>query len=260
MTKATIDPAREQRFAELWNRRGSLATAEVEELYRIVWSVLGSWKPSALSSLPGEHADYVVDFFTQAVLLGQGRAQARDTGVLYTAYRNYLLDCLRSEKKSAQRHIQPTISDDDEEQDPLTNLEPAGGASNGRHTSDTSLMTDFGLSPESLDAAANAFLDTVEPWAKIYLAIHQCADKEQSVPLSALAKKYGIASYHYQARYLGITRKKGELLRDYEKTLIGRWLVQISGETFSLENRDFYRLAFNFLCAAALNWAEENPV
>jgi len=69
---------------------------------------------------------------------------------------------------------------------------------------------DYGKSYQEVFDSALTFLDKLDEVARIYLALHACADTPE--PLSNLAKRYCIPSYHYRARQLGISRKKVNLI------------------------------------------------
>ena len=81
-----------------------------------------------------------------------------------------------------------------------------------------------------------------------FMTVETDADGE---PLNKLAERFSIASYHYKAGQLGITRKKGELHEGYEHTKIGSWLANTLRIGIVPENIDLVLDAFQALCTAA---------
>lgn len=75
--------------------------------------------------------------------------------------------------------------------------------------------------------AAQRFFDGAPDWVLPYLALNTCADAEDVIPLYRLKDLYAVASHHYKARQLGITRRKGECETDYDQTLLGQWLLSL---------------------------------
>ena len=97
--------------------------------------------------------------------------------------------------------------------------------------------------------SALSFFRSLTEIDQLYLALHACdADGE---PLYKLADRFSIASYHYKAGQLGITRKKGELHEGYEHTKIGSWLANTLRIRIVPENIDLVLDAFQALCTAA---------
>ncbi len=108
-----------------------------------------------------------------------------------------------------------------------------------------------GLAWGEVAASARAFLDRLPDWARLYLRANTCPDRGEVQPLVRLAQAHQIASHHYKARQLGVTRKKGEFERGHERTLLGEWLASL-GLAPQRENVGLIETAFTILCREAL--------
>ena len=105
---------------------------------------------------------------------------------------------------------------------------------------------------ESLDAttldriatAAREFLDSQEPWVRLYLRHCLCADS----PIPLLRFKDHLPSSHYKAQQLGLAPPAHG---DYRRTLLGRWLRSLNLPGI-FDDRDVAQAALKVLCQQAL--------
>jgi hypothetical protein len=113
---------------------------------------------------------------------------------------------------------------------------------------------DYGYSNQDVRERAKIFLNQLDETARIYLALHACADAPE--PLYKIAERLRIPSYHYRAHQLGITRKKGEFGEDYETTQIGQWLTKELG--LELKANPEVLQALKILCFESLQQYPSN--
>ncbi|MBK1620162.1 hypothetical protein CKO42_17280 [Lamprobacter modestohalophilus] len=94
-------------------------------------------------------------------------------------------------------------------------------------------------------------------WIRLYLRCHQCPDPADAIPLSALARKHGIRSYHNRAIKIGITVPKTQdaALDAFRASYRGQWL-QTLGIPVDPEHLEEMSLALKILCLVALNSQE----
>ncbi len=112
------------------------------------------------------------------------------------------------------------------------------------------------LNLKFVKSSARHFLSKNQEWVNLYLSLHTCVDNQTLLPLSKLAELHQIPSYHYRARELGITRKKGQFEEGYEKTILGKWLLSLRINT-KIENRGAIEVAFKILCFEALSFTKK---
>ncbi len=235
-----------ERLPKLWAARDELTVSEWEELYRLILSILGKSTPSILRSLPESKEHYIQDFFLLKVFEPAKHNSSSPHGAneLCSYFNNYLIDVYRG----AALRTTELVEDYDEVERNYEN------ARDDAPPVDKEFF-EYGLSVEDVHARAKVFLDLLDEIARIYLALHACADAPE--PLYKLAERFRIPSYHYRALQLGITRKKGELADDYESTQIGSWLAKELGLDISNGNPAVHT-ALKILCYESLRQYQEN--
>jgi len=253
----------EAELLQLWSARQNLDKASWVRLWELVRLTLRSAGSSELRDLPGgidDREEYIDQFFLKKVLEpalpGAQLSPLKYKNILIIYFRRYLLDCI---DKNWLEHI-----DDDQEKDEEydknlpepRNLESAGQVVGGYlSTVEVNLLHEAtSLSLDDTQVAAHTFLNTLENWALIYLRNNTCINSEDGLrpmPLYQIKESFQISNYHDRARGLGITRKKGEFEKGYEKTLIGTWLVSL-GLPPRRENISAILVALKILCHEAL--------
>lgn len=219
----------------LWRRRDDLDEREWEQLYQLTSQILlANRKKYHGFNLPLEEC--VLDFFTRKVFEPAIRdGHVVDTlihaGALRRYFQNFLIDLHRAAPE------EPHLSIDDQETRPgLIEILRAPE------------QDVFGLFTDSarqrIAIAANELLQSQEPWARLYLRYHLCA--ECPVPLSRF--KGHIPSYNAKAQKLGLAPPTDG---DYRRTLLGRWLRSLNlPEIF--DDRDVAQAALKILCQQSL--------
>lgn len=228
----------------LWERRDNLTEAEWEELYKLIFSILTRSNPSILRSLPESKEHYIQDFFLLKVFEPAKHASSSPRGAneLCSYFNNFLIDVYRS----ASLRTTDLVEDWDEVERTC--------AEAGDHAAPTdSEFFDYGISHQDVHQRAQGFLNQLDDVARIYLALHACADAPE--PLYKLAERLRIPSYHYRAHQLGITRKKGEFGDDYASTQIGQWLEK--GLGLELSANPAVHTALKILCLESLQQYQE---
>jgi len=224
----------------LWQRRKGLNQAEWGRLFQFVSGVLKQCNCSELKSLPLDRSHYINDFFYKKVFLPSTKISFNENQlfsnralvVFFCRYLRRILD------DPYVKRALPILDDNDFVARP--NLD------------DASILRDVGKSEEQVKSSARDFLLNCEQWVRLYLEFHTCAEQAEFLPLKQLAEIYKIPAYHYRARLLGISRKKGEFEKDYDKTILGQWLVSLS-INIDFENQDVIHLAFKILCREVLS-------
>ena len=229
--------ADEAELCGLWSRRSTLSSVEWERLFKLVTTELLAGYYSELAALPREEKrELVLRFFSEKVFQARHNGSRLDhSGALHTFFQNYLKDHIRSGKRIA-------YTDDDaalDGADPVWGNEPVCGETGTP-----------GFLPRMRDKVAAAASELASSLARDdlgYLMWHNCAG---AGPLVEFAKQYRIGNYHAKALRLGITRKKGEFHRGYEKTVLGSWLARIG--LFSPPTVDLETIgeALSILCHA----------
>ena len=236
-------PAHEEAdLISLWARRGELDKPEWDRLWILVTKVLNQCRPAVLRQLTGEHGEHVVDFFLNKVIQDKYTQTRLDSAAaLATFFQRYLLDLVRYQAR------RPTTYLDDEEA--LDHLSEGGDDNVASDMASVQSGPAESSHWKQLLEAAAAFVHALCHEDQIYLSLHAC--DEESEALYKIAAKYNIASYHYKAGQLGITRKKGELPKDFERTRIGTWLTKTLGLRIAAECAEDILEAFEALCEAA---------
>jgi hypothetical protein len=220
---------------ELWQKRDELDEPQWELLYRLISQVIKRGFYPQLASLPNSIDDYIAEFisykvFETAKTERMGGGQLYFANALITYFTRFLISLLRKQK------INPT--------------EPINENQAATENKDSELL----WQKEIVTKSAKEFLQNSESWVRLYLALHTCANTEQKLPLSKLAARYQIPSYHYKARQLGITRHTNDSLQDYDKTLLGSWL-KLLGLSLQQDKQDL-EFIFKILCDEALSIIE----
>lgn len=233
----------EVRLKQCWSNRGQLDPRQWEELWMLVFKVLRQCHPSILGTLPDDKQDYITQFFLAKVYDNRfAGGQLLSSNALCTFFKNYLVD--------VQRHhaIRATSSIDTEAILDRMAEEEGSSVADGLACEAMSPRVDAEMG-ELLKEAAR-FYESLEIEEQIYLSLHSCDPDGE--PLSKIAARYRIPSYHYRAGQLGVTRKKGDLPPDYEKTKIGRWMKDKLGLSIQGDAIQDIREAFMALCEAAI--------
>jgi hypothetical protein len=244
------------RLAALWRHRHSLNEDEWSELYRITVEILRSANFKELSAFGDEREDLIQSFFVQAVMhraLNGSTASCDHAGALYTFFRNYVIDELRS-RSVKQKYVLSgdLIKNEGNDSDPDAFVEACALAANAPEAASIaqpeSVLAETGVSPETVLTSAKSFLGSQDSWVRLYLAYHFCPDEGDGLPLYELAKRYQIPSYHSRAARLGITRKKNDLPSNYSDTLLGGWLLTLIDGPFEEVHFVLYAAALKILC------------
>lgn len=235
-----MESVQEGELIQLWRDRPSLGQTAWARLYALVLTALKSCNPRQLHEAGGSRDQHVQDFFVLKVFEAATwhSAPPYHQGALCAYFTNYLRDQLKS---AAHRH--ESAIDDPE-------LIASIPANDEAIDPSDALLFDSGLAESAVRDSARGFLASLEDWARVYLAVHACADEAEA--LSGIADRMQIASYHYKALQLGITRKKGEFYAGYEKTRIGHWLSTELQFEIQPENAREILLALKILCDEAL--------
>lgn len=264
-------------LCELWSRRADLNQAEWQRLWSLVSRVLLSFSHPQLRHLSESVEDYIAEYFAVRVF----RERYNDSylagpAVLINWFRCFLTDISRKEIRKTFVSVgsaedaerlggkvsagKATWNDSFEEDSIGETIVPESGTSSpdpSVHEGKTESFDCGCGEPEhgmpgtdrALLQSALSFFRSLTEIDQLYLALHACdADGE---PLYKLAERFSIASYHYKAGQLGITRKKGELHEGYEHTKIGSWLANTLRIRIVPENIDLVLDAFQALCTAA---------
>jgi hypothetical protein len=238
------------RLPDLWSRREMLDPAEWTELYQLVWRALAHAHVPELANLPMEREEYIQKFFLLKVFETTtfSNAAPHHSGALKAWFRRFLIDELR-----AWGYRKTDSLDGDEGGHP-----EAQAVAAELHTHFPDPAADDCRQAEARAATqAAGFLATAEHWVRLYLALHFCPDAEDALPLSVLARRYRVNAYHHRARKLGITLHRDSLTADYGDTLIGAWLVTVTGEPIHSSQMDCYRRALAILCLVAIRLETE---
>lgn len=240
MKQRLLSAQEEAELLLLWKKRSCLDKASWDRLWILTTQVLMRFNPSILTQLPDSKQDYVTDFFLNKVMQEKfSSTELSSVSALATFYQRYLIDVHRSLQR------RPTVAIDDEAT--LNHLADSASADAICGCGENQPEVDV-ESSKLLESAA-AFFKSLSEEDQLYLLLHTCDDKGEA--LYKLAERLKIASHHYKAGQLGITRKKGELHEGYEKTRIGSWLSGKLGLRIAPENAKAILDAFVALCRAA---------
>jgi hypothetical protein len=94
-------------------------------------------------------------------------------------------------------------------------------------------------------------------WMRLYLRCHFCPESEDAIPMSQIARRYSVPSYHSKAIKLGVTVPKGRdaALEAFRDSYRGRWLVSV-GVPIDPEHLLEMSVSLKILCAVALRSQE----
>jgi hypothetical protein len=253
-------------LSDLWRRRFELPEADLKRLYILVCQVLLAKRAPELTGLPGQHKDYVHDFFVDKILQPGGKGDFLHAGGLRVMYRNYLKDQIDRQETWKKYYVSANVDEDDESAVSGSGIdsyaeEPCGA--NFPVETEQELLREHHLTVEVVGEAARSWLSRSDQWVPPYLAFNFCADTDVREPLVHLASRYAIHSYHAKAEKLGINwngekaRQKG---RRFEETHIGKWLTEDLGISIDGNHMRVMKVALDFLCFEARNWGEQQEM
>lgn len=248
MPPATHVEQREASLRQLWTNRARLSQAEWEELFQhISFGLRNRCRAVELERVGDDRDAYIAQFFLLKVFeeVSHHSSPPQHFGALCLYFRNFLKDTVKSAE-----HRYLTQFDDPEDGDESF----ADRVPNDPDTQDetNAHLFEANLNEVEVRLAAGEFLASLDVADQTYLACHSCADDNDAEPLSSLAKRMEIASYHYRALKLGITRKKDEFEQGYEETKIGAWLTQQLGLQCTRDYVQEIFAALKILCDESL--------
>lgn len=232
---------------DLWQRRTCLSHDEMASIYTIVHRALTAYHPSELQAL-GEDKEELISQFLYLKVFRLESAQTTTRFPLHSApsssqavcgyFRRYLIDCLRS--ASHQRNVSLDENDVMLEIDRKTAF---------HHDPIGSVLMQYGLHEAEVRESASHFIESLDDADRMLLAGSLGWLSNQKGGLSQVAARYGIASYHYRARKLGVTLKKNSIPADFARTEIGQWIVDRLGIDITPGNRIAILLVLGILSA-----------
>ena len=173
------------------------------------------------------------------------------SGALAIFFRRYLLDCLNRENRSNE-------TPDDLKTTPdhcLDTPQPADAFQ--------LLEQQCQQSEAQIRLSARTFIARLPDWADLYLRYHECSNEDQKIALHTLARRYGIASYHYKAQRLGISIPRDNYdPAAYRDTDLGQWLLSIGVLPLNADDsqgRLAFQAALAILCQEMLRDGTDNP-
>lgn len=237
---ATAESAGESALPDLWQRRARLSRDEMASLYAIVHRALTGYHPFELQALGEDKEELISQFlYFKVFRLEAMRADAAtpvpafplhsapsSQHAVCTYFRRYLIDCLRS----ASHRYNVSLDDGDVmvdvEQQTAAHADPVG-----------TVLFQHGLDEARVRKSANAFIARLDESDQLLLAGSLGWLSKEKGGLSGIAARYGIASYHYRARKLGVTLKKGSMPSDFARTGIGQWIERTLRIPVAAENQ-----------------------
>lgn len=232
------------RLQALWQRRDDLNESEWAQLHQQVHRLLTAYSFKEYQGLNTSLDDCIHDFFIRKVFEPAFReGYAVDTpihgGALRCYFQRFLLDLHRADHQNS--HV--TI---DEAESQVAEI-----------AFRQFLDTPESEAAESLNAAtlnriagaAREFLESQEPWVRLYLRHCLCAHS----PIPLLRFKDHLPAYHYKAQKLGLAPPAHG---DYRRTLLGRWLRSLNLPGI-FDDRDVTQAALKVLCQQALLWVKD---
>jgi hypothetical protein len=245
---AIADHAAESALPDLWQRRACLSHDEMASIYTIVRRALTGYHPSELQALGEDKEELISQFLYFKVFRLDTAPSALPTFPLHSApstshavcayFRRYLIDCLRS--ASHQRNV--SLDEDDVmleiDRQTAFHPDPIG-----------SVLLQYGLHEAEVRESASHFIASLDDASRMLLAGSLGWLSNEKGGLSQVAARYGIASYHYRARKLGVTLKKGSIPADFARTDIGQWIEQSLGIDIAPGNRIVILLVLGILSA-----------
>ncbi|MBO9646535.1 MAG: hypothetical protein J7603_25795 [Pseudacidovorax sp.] len=244
-------------LVRLWRRRQTLAPHEMGRMYGIVGTALGDCHPPELKALGEGRQELVAQFIYLKVLRldadpeegeEEGAASvperaahsAPSTAFALCAYfRRYLIDCTRATSFRRKLSLGEEVSDEQLDAH-LRGHRGAAGDTAG-------CLAEHGLSMAGVAEAARRFIAGLGEPERLLL----CEGFGREAPLSGVAARHAIASYHYRAGRLGLVHRRESLPADYGRTLLGGWIAQTLGIAIEPGNMDAIRAVFEILGAEA---------
>lgn len=228
------------RFIAYWNDRSNLSPDDWSSLYQLTHSFLAACSVRSFEAELGDRKSLIDDFFHDKIFMSAGANSPAPyaPGALCQYFRNYLIDRTRNAWDAHK------VSSDDAS-------DAYEGCGCDCDLDVDQILAETGLEISEVADSARLFLQSLEEPDRLYLALNTCADEAEA--LSNLAQKFRIASYHYRAKRLGITREKGQCEAGYEKTRIGAWLQEALGISLSAERRGEILAALKILCLVSLS-------
>ncbi|WP_296653841.1 hypothetical protein [Paraburkholderia sp.] len=215
-------------------------------LYAIVRHALTGYHPFELQALGEDKEELVSQFLFFKVF----RLETPDSELLsfplHSApsnnhavcgyFRRYLIDCLRS--ASHRRNVCLDIDDAlaGLDQQAALHADPIGSA-----------LFPHGLDEATVRDAATQFIAGLDETDRVLLAGSLGWLSNEKGGLAQVAARHRIASYHYRARKLGVTLRKGSVPADFARTGIGRWIEETLGIAIAAENRIAILVVFGIL-------------
>lgn len=243
-------------LVRLWRRRQTLAPQEMGRMYGIVGNALGDCHPPELKALGEGRQELVAQFIYLKVLRldadpeegdeeGGGAAEraahsAPSTAFALCAYfRRYLIDCTRATRFRRRLSLGEEVSDEQ------LDAHLRGHRGPGRDAA--GCLAEHGLRAADVVEAARRFIDGLGEPERLLL----CEGFGREAPLSGVAARHAIASYHYRAGRLGLVHRRESLPADYGRTLLGGWIAQTLGIAIEAGNMDAIGAVFEILGAEA---------
>jgi hypothetical protein len=263
--------AEEQRFRLLWKTRRTLDREGVAELWRLALVPLGracarSHIKSLIDALPMDAADYVSEFFFARVYQSPGDDELEHSNALSTYFYRFLVSLRRKEHVGSVGGSGGESGNPDAAPapEPETSLDEALGTEPCHELDPATLLADSLADPARVAESAAAFLRQAPKWARLYLRLHDCADKGDRGRMTrqAIAQRFGISSYPNKAYDLGVALPgrwidEGRVCERYATTLIGRWIGGELGIPIEYDNAPLILACFKILCQAALTQVDE---
>jgi hypothetical protein len=231
---------------ELWQRRTCLTHDEMASLYAIVRRALTGYHPFELQALGEDKEELVSQFLFFKVfrletpaadlLSFPSHSAPSNSHAVCSYFRRYLIDCLRS--ASHRRNV--SLDEDDV-------LAEIGEACALHADPVGSALFQHGLDEAMVRDAAAQFIAELDETDRLLLAGSLGWLSNEKGGLAQVAARYRIASYHYRARKLGVTLRKGSMPADFARTGIGRWIEATLGIEIAAENRIAILAVFGIL-------------
>ena len=232
----SADSVCDSALSDLWQRRTCLNQDEMASIYTVVRRALQGYHPFELQALGEDKEELISQFIYFKVFRLEAAHAHPEAFPLHSApsnghavcayFRRYLIDCLRN--AGHQRNV--SFDDDDVlaevEQQAAVQSDPVG-----------SVLAQYGLDERTVRESAARFIAGIDEFDQLLLAGSLGWLSNEKGGLSRIAARYQIASYHYRARKLGVTLRKGSLPADFAATSIGEWIQHTLGIDIAAENR-----------------------
>jgi hypothetical protein len=205
-------------------------------MYLIVRRALQAYYPFELQALGEDKEELISQFIYFKVFRLEAAHAHPEAFPLHSApsnghavcayFRRYLIDCLRN--AGHQRNVMFDNEDvlAEIEQQAAVQSDPVG-----------SVLLQHGLDERIVRESAARFIGGLDKVDQLLLAGSLGWLSNEKGGLAEIATRYRIASYHYRARKLGVTLKKGSLPTDFAATSIGQWIAKTLGIDIVAENR-----------------------